>query len=663
MNDKVIKIFLASSSELMKDRQNFEIYISRKNNRPSFKGVKIELVHWENFSDAMSITRKQDDYNNAISECHIFVSLFYTKAGKYTQEEFETAWSLFKKKGKPMIYTYIKTEPISPSRIDPNDFDSLTNFKRNITSLGHFYTEYTDINELINKFDVQLDLHISSLSPEDKVSKDNVDDQDNYSFIHPQYHHLESKTKEVVGRQFVFNAIQDFVQNNTNGYFTIVGDPGEGKTTILSKFILDNQSRCAYYFIRLNAGQNKFEGFIDTIYRQLTSRFLHLSSFPVNRIKDSSFLENLLHEVSLQLTPSEKYYVIVDALDELDTMEQSKHQSEKTNYLYLPDKLPNNIYFLIARRRQDSIKRRLHFSNECHQMIFDLKNYHKNCREDIMSYISQSLNDNEYQDSLRQWYENQGLNKYQFIELLSDKSENNFLYLACVIPEITKGFYTNIELVKLPQGLINFYVQQWDRMFPHLYDDQLSDNQILKHKCQLRVIDYLAQSSSSLTVKTIYQYAKNSFQDITEYDILLILNEWIQFLDVEQIHKDKYYTIYHTSFQTFLANNDEVSLTRNELKTPVEDAYDDATKSIDEEIRTYLDLKTLKSSIISKEEAATDTMITEAFSSKNEQNQKYQTMEQNNKFNNFVDRAMQMNALLKLVLVVIIVLILILILK
>jgi hypothetical protein len=663
MSDRVIKIFLASSSELKNDRQDFETFIGRKNSGASIKGIKLELVHWENFFDAMSITRKQDDYNKAISECDIFVGLFYTKAGKYTQEEFNTAWSFFKENGKPIIYIYIKTLPISPAKIDPNDFYSLNNFKRNIESLGHFYTEYTDISDLRDKFGDQLHFCIHHLSREEEESTDNIEVQNNYSFIHPQHHHLKSKTKKVVGRQFVFNAFQDFTELNTNGYFTIVGDPGEGKTTILSKFILDNQSRCAYYFIRLNVGQNKFNAFIDTIYRQLTPRFRRLSRFPANRIKDSSFLENLLHEVSLQLAPREKFFVIIDALDEIDMVEQSKHQSEKTNLLYLPENLPSNIYFLLARRRQDSLNRRLHFSNECHQKILDLKDYPENCREDMRSYISLFLNDNEYRDALKQWHENQGLIRDQFIELLCDKSENNFLYLSCVIPEITKGFYSNIELKRLPQGLINFYVQQWDRMFPHLYDDQLSDNQIFKHKCQLRVIDYLAQSSSPLTVKTIYQYAKNSFQCIAEHDILSILNGWLQFLDVEQIYNDKYYTIYHTSFQAFLDNNEEVRLTRNELKSPVEEAYDDATRSIDEEIRTYFESSTMRPSSISEEKAASGTRITKAFSSSNEQIEQHHPIAEISKCNDFFTRSMHVDTFRKFLLLATAIVVFILILR
>jgi len=61
-------IFLASSSELKEDREQFENFINRKNKDWVDKGVFLKLVIWEDFLDAMSKTRLQDEYNEAIRE-------------------------------------------------------------------------------------------------------------------------------------------------------------------------------------------------------------------------------------------------------------------------------------------------------------------------------------------------------------------------------------------------------------------------------------------------------------------------------------------------------------------------------------------------------------------------------------------------------------------
>src|SRR5436190_17467384 len=90
------KIFLTSSSELKVERDQFEIFVNRKNNEWVQKGIFLQLVVWEDSLDAMSQTRLQDEYNKAIRECDIFVMLFFTKVGKYTEEEFRTAFGQFK---------------------------------------------------------------------------------------------------------------------------------------------------------------------------------------------------------------------------------------------------------------------------------------------------------------------------------------------------------------------------------------------------------------------------------------------------------------------------------------------------------------------------------------------------------------------------------------
>jgi hypothetical protein len=62
-----IKLFLASSSALQDDRKEFEIFVYRQNKAWVDRGVFLELVLWEDFLDAMSMTRLQDEYNRAIS--------------------------------------------------------------------------------------------------------------------------------------------------------------------------------------------------------------------------------------------------------------------------------------------------------------------------------------------------------------------------------------------------------------------------------------------------------------------------------------------------------------------------------------------------------------------------------------------------------------------
>ena len=84
-----IKIFLASSSELVEDRKEFEIFINRRNKPLRSQAIFLELVIWEDFLDTVAKGGLQNQYNERIKDCDIFVVLVHNKLGKYTAEEFE----------------------------------------------------------------------------------------------------------------------------------------------------------------------------------------------------------------------------------------------------------------------------------------------------------------------------------------------------------------------------------------------------------------------------------------------------------------------------------------------------------------------------------------------------------------------------------------------
>jgi hypothetical protein len=150
---KTVKIFLASSNELSADRKAFEDFLYQKSKLwLKQKEIFLELVNWEDFLDRVSKSRLQDEYNGAIKSCDIFVMLFHTKVGKYTNEEFETAIEHFKAHDKPDIFTYVKD--VSSGAITEL---SLKTFLDKLDSLGHFPTHYDSEAQLLLHFSQQLD--------------------------------------------------------------------------------------------------------------------------------------------------------------------------------------------------------------------------------------------------------------------------------------------------------------------------------------------------------------------------------------------------------------------------------------------------------------------------------------------------------------------------
>jgi hypothetical protein len=153
-----IRVFLASSAELRKDRDEFELYFRQQNDQLRKRGFYLEIDRWENFLDAMSETRLQDEYNRAIRECDIFVCLFFTKTGRFTEEEFDIAHGEFKVSGKPRIYTFFKNADVKTGSVREEDFDSLWAFQKKLDKLGHFRTNYDNIEHLKRQFRDQLDM-------------------------------------------------------------------------------------------------------------------------------------------------------------------------------------------------------------------------------------------------------------------------------------------------------------------------------------------------------------------------------------------------------------------------------------------------------------------------------------------------------------------------
>ena len=100
---KTIKIFLASSEELANDRREFGNLIRRLDDIYLKRGIHIQLIMWEDLDMTLKDRRKQDEYNDIIRDCHVFIALFYKLAGQYTCEELAVANNERKIKNAPHI--------------------------------------------------------------------------------------------------------------------------------------------------------------------------------------------------------------------------------------------------------------------------------------------------------------------------------------------------------------------------------------------------------------------------------------------------------------------------------------------------------------------------------------------------------------------------------
>ena len=204
-----------------------------------------------------------------------------------------------------------------------------------------------------------------------------------------------AKSENFVGRDFVFSTINNFLHRYPKGYFTIVGVPGSGKSAILAQFVRQNP-HTIYYNAQI-AGKNRVEAFFPEVCTQLNLLLENLSSTPpqpspqtmteigfINANEGSWLFSTLLQQVSEKL-PDQKIIIVIDGLDGIDI----NSQAVGTNLFYLPRYLPDQIYFIFARRPYQKSHSGLLI--EAPSQILDLADYPVENREDIKAYIQRNL--------------------------------------------------------------------------------------------------------------------------------------------------------------------------------------------------------------------------------------------------------------------------------
>ncbi|MDJ0581421.1 NACHT domain protein [Crocosphaera sp.] len=369
---------------------------------------------------------------------------------------------------------------------------------------------------------------------------------------------VEEKTKLFCGRKFVFDEFEKFTQEKSKGYFTVIGDAGMGKSAISSKYVKMKKVPC--FFNIFAEGRNTPEQFLNSIRKQLINRYKLQN-------QENTDLRTLIQKASEKLSEGKKLIILVDALDEVEDAKEGTG-----NLLDLPQTLPNNVYFFLTRRPFKPEHKRLTVSPETPYDELDLrqKKYQKSNKDDIEEYINLFINyDKEYKDELRNWLKERKINDFTFVDTVTKKSENNFMYLRYVLPAIAKGQYNDLELNDFPVGLEGYYNSHWERM----------DMQHKRKEIEVFVLFVLLQNKIAPTLKIITETVQKAegFEDIEDLDVEKVLDPWEEYLKIEKEQGEKRYRIYHASFADFLRHKSELNENRkifaNVIDSKVEATY------------------------------------------------------------------------------------------
>lgn len=345
---------------------------------------------------------------------------------------------------------------------------------------------------------------------------------------------LQQKRLNFTGRNFVFDAIKQFINRYSRGYFTLVGYPGMGKSAILVQ-LLDFYPDLIFYTLELR--ENSSTSPLEALCHHLIDRYQLTDIPPLDSPQSNGWLFSiLLQKISDNLTADQRLIIAIDAIDRVDL----KSQPIGSNLLYLPRYLPENIYFILSRRPY--LKRQSGLLSETPTQILDLKDYPQENQQDIQAYLQQFSPHPQLQTYFHQWQ----LEPNPGLELLAKLSENNFKYLSEIIAVLTSDLSTPITPVDSisPEPLILYYQSLWQQM-----------TQGNPTELQTKIIAALTQAENGITSDAIASGgAKPIAQQIheDEYDIELILESWVEVLQTKTHEDQTFYRFYHSNFAKFL---------------------------------------------------------------------------------------------------------------
>ena len=344
---------------------------------------------------------------------------------------------------------------------------------------------------------------------------------------------VAERTRNFVGREFIFHAIDKLLEDPEfgSGYILIRGEPGIGKTALLSQLV-----KTRGYVHHFNvAPQNirSTKAFLQNVCAQLIVRYqLRYAMLPAEASQDSAFLIQLLSEAAAK-AGDQPVVVLVDALDEAE----DAGLDATANRLYLPAVLPRNVFFVLTSREQ--IDYRLDIDRRKDLYLRDVDPQNLN---DVRAYIRNFLREHQQDMTVRiaAW----GINAEDFTELLTDKSQGNFMYLVHVLTDIRGGGLSpqNLDNIRdLPRGLRAYYQRHWREMRAH---DQDRFERVYEP-----VLRILATVREPVALPAIQEWTKLEPTRIRE-----VIRGWRPFLnETPSSGGEPLYRVYHASFQDFLA--------------------------------------------------------------------------------------------------------------
>ena len=366
--------------------------------------------------------------------------------------------------------------------------------------------------------------------------------------------------EQIVGREGLLTRIENWLTaNHDGGVYLIQGEPGIGKTGLLTK-IVHLKSGCLRHFLSRGGETGHPNNCLKNLIAQLLNQFsksLNTVDLPSQADLDHQSLSQLRStwQRLLQLIadqkpiPDQPLVIVLDALDEL--MWTSRPNDEHP--LGFLDTVPPGIACIVSSRTSDKTPRssewKLPFQLNP-DTRYEIRQTDPDHRAAVQTYIERQLDDPTLQDLLRR----QGLSRDGFQDDLLQRAQYNFMYLHYVFREVEQLRQSSsgqplrsLDLRQLPAGLTAYYQDHWERLWEH-------------QERNIKTLTVLACLTSSedreWTVSSLSPLVGMPHEEL----ITLLYQRWEPFLD-RVLFQQGALAFYHRSYRDFLRDDPVVQAT------------------------------------------------------------------------------------------------------
>jgi hypothetical protein len=359
-----------------------------------------------------------------------------------------------------------------------------------------------------------------------------------------------------VGREWLRAKLRKFLAEHDRGYFVLEAAAGLGK----SAFLADQVAReaCVHHFVRGPASTANEEQGIRALAAQLLIAWPGCGDgddLQTEAVRHSDYLELLLDAAANRrntLAPGEKIVLVVDGLDELPTLSESRvihYAGTFENPLGLPSTLPRGVYVIVSMRPVGLVLQISRTPGESDTPLehFTLTSDHAENIRDIRAYLERVAEDPDMQRVLATavpMSDGSSPSVDTFVQVLMRKCEGVWTYLHYVVSEITRGEHPALNLEALPTGLWQYYESFWrdyrarhDADWQRWYEPLLSTLAVIQEAVPLERLVALSG------------IAANEPEDMTQLADVLG-GDWGPFVRCSE--RGRAYELYHHTLRSFL---------------------------------------------------------------------------------------------------------------